>query len=263
MAEVGFVPVRGNINEIANTPKQDGQFLFTTESNANNKMYADVLRDDGTVERIIMVGDYIGEDGGVVDGNVTFNGQVELNDTTTFRTTNGIDVALQEIFKHVYPVGSIYMSTNNVNPSTLFGGSWTAWGSGKVPVGVDVNDSDFNTVEKTNGVKSNTYTPSGTVGNTTLSVSQMPAHYHMEFANEAGYDADNIIRENTQPTRSAVANYSSNSTYSIQGTSTDASVGRTSTVGGNQSHTHTFTGNSTTQSNLQPYITCYMWKRVI
>lgn len=30
----------------------------------------------------------------------------------------------QEILNIIYPVGSIYMSTNSTNPSTLFGGAW-------------------------------------------------------------------------------------------------------------------------------------------
>ena len=61
------------------------------------------------------------------------------------------------------------MSVNNVNPGTLFGGTWVAWGEGQVPVGVNSNDTDFNTVEKTGGAKSVTLTSAQ---------SGVPAHSH-------------------------------------------------------------------------------------
>ena len=58
----------------------------------------------------------------------------------------------------MYPVGSIYLSVNNVNPGTLFGGTWEAWGSGRVPVGVDTSQSEFDRVEKTGGEKTHQLT---------------------------------------------------------------------------------------------------------
>ena len=32
---------------------------------------------------------------------------------------------LDKLFDLVYPVGSVYMSTNSTSPATLFGGTWT------------------------------------------------------------------------------------------------------------------------------------------
>lgn len=53
-----------------------------------------------------------------------------------------------------YPVGSIYFNINSTNPSSILGGgTWAAWGTGRMPVGVDVNQTEFNTVEKTGGAK--------------------------------------------------------------------------------------------------------------
>ena len=54
-----------------------------------------------------------------------------------------------------YPVGSIYMNaTVATNPATLLGfGTWAAFGAGKVPVGLNASDSDFDTVEETGGSK--------------------------------------------------------------------------------------------------------------
>lgn len=67
----------------------------------------------------------------------------------------------------VYPIGSIYMSVKNVNPSTFIGGTWSAWGSGRVPVGVNSSDTDFATVEKTGGEKTHK-----------LTINEMPSHDH-------------------------------------------------------------------------------------
>lgn len=62
-------------------------------------------------------------------------------------------IAMQGIFNAIYPVGSIYMSVNSANPSTLFGGTWVSWGSGRVPVGVDATQTEFDVVEETGGEK--------------------------------------------------------------------------------------------------------------
>ena len=52
-----------------------------------------------------------------------------------------------------YPVGSIYISVINENPTKWFGGTWVAFGAGRVLVGVDTSQSEFNTVLKTGGSK--------------------------------------------------------------------------------------------------------------
>lgn len=66
-----------------------------------------------------------------------------------------------------YPIGTIYESTKPDNPSTFMGGTWSRFGNGRVLVGVDENDADFNTVNKTGGEKAHT-----------LSIQEIPSHTH-------------------------------------------------------------------------------------
>ena len=54
-----------------------------------------------------------------------------------------MEINALEIFNKVYPVGSIYLSVNSTNPSSYFGGTWVAWGSGRVPIGVNTSDTRF------------------------------------------------------------------------------------------------------------------------
>ena len=60
----------------------------------------------------------------------------------------------EKMYPHpYYPVGSIYLSVNNINPTKWFGGKWEQIAKGRTLVGVDTNDTDFNTVKKTGGSK--------------------------------------------------------------------------------------------------------------
>ena len=66
-----------------------------------------------------------------------------------------------------YPVGTIIETTSEVSPAQLYGGTWEEFGQGKVLVGRDTSDSDFNIILKTGGEKTHT-----------LSVEEMPSHAH-------------------------------------------------------------------------------------
>lgn len=123
-----------------------------------------------------------------------------------------------------YPVGSIYMSVKNTSPASFFGGTWTAWGTGRVPVGINTGDSNFNAVEKTGGASTHT-----------LTVDQIPYHSHAIVNQDGTYG------------------YSSNRIRYTEafGTNENITICDTAGTGGNGAH-----------NNLQPYIVCYMWKRI-
>lgn len=57
----------------------------------------------------------------------------------------------------IYPIGSIYISINSKNPSEIFGGTWERI-KGKMLIGVDEDDTDFNASSKMGGEKEVTLT---------------------------------------------------------------------------------------------------------
>jgi hypothetical protein len=120
-----------------------------------------------------------------------------------------------------HPIGNLYFSITNTNPGTFLGGTWDAWGSGRVPVGVDAGQTEFNTVEKTGGAKTHT-----------LAIGEVPSHYHSRTGGNfnSGVSAG-VMR-------------------SMDTTGWNDTAVNTDSKGGGGSH-----------NNLQPYITCYIFKR--
>jgi len=163
-------------------------------------------------------------DVGAVPTTRTVNGKALSSDITL--SVN--DIGVGNLFLAVYPVGSIYMTTVGTNPGTLFGGTWVAWGSGRVPVGVNTADTDFNAVEKTGGEKTHT-----------LTVAELPLHDHtIPLYWGTG---------STEGERALTQGLDNSNPKMYQGEA-------------NRPHT-TVTGNEQAHNNLQPYITCYMWRR--
>lgn len=65
-----------------------------------------------------------------------------------------INVLKRTALTQAFPVGAIYISTSSANPATALGyGTWSAFGTGRVLVGIDTSDPDFDTVEETGGSK--------------------------------------------------------------------------------------------------------------
>lgn len=150
----------------------------------------------------------------------------------------------------IYPIGSIYMSVNNVSPETLFGGKWEIWGEGRVPVGVKTNDSSFDTPEKTGGSKSIDLSHSHTVNK----------HNHTSGSMYAAIDATGTW---IGVSRLGGKSYSCDvySDIPVQGKSYTAKYG--ARIFGNTGEADPETNSQlpSSQSILNPYITCYMWKR--
>ena len=170
-----------------------------------------------------------------VNANVTASDE-ELNklDGCTATTTELNLLAGQTALSSVedaYPIGSIYMNaSNSANPASLLGfGTWTSFGSGRVLVGLDSTQSEFDAIGETGGAK--------TAGHT-LTVAEIPSHNH-----DNG-DYKYMVKVDGQGTTQGVDS-SANEINELSG-------GEIQSAGGGGSHSH---------STLQPYITVYMWKR--
>lgn len=122
---------------------------------------------------------------------------------------------------NIYRVGDIILTTNSTNPKYDYGGTWELWGAGRVPVGIDTSQTEFNEVEKTGGYKKHT-----------LTVDEMPAHNH----------------------EIAISNGSTDSTYFTYSSGAHKRYYNGQDIIKN-------TGGGQAHNNLQPYITCYMWKK--
>ena len=130
----------------------------------------------------------------------------------------------------VYPVNSIYLSFSHTSPASLFGGTWTRI------------ENQFLWAADANGVIGNV----GGESTHTLTVNEMPSHYH------DGITTDGLLNTHRMIYRNGVPPASGNGAYwSIQNTTSPDSTGaRTVQTGGGAAH-----------NNMPPYIQVSAWRR--
>ena len=271
------------------------QLVVTNPTGTDNKNQGDDhIRN---IKRAI-VDQFSGISGDSGSGSVTANA-AELNkmDGCTASTSNlnaltGIDNILTTVFNAIYPVGSIYESTVGTNPNTLFAGtSWSVFGQGKMLVGLDSGDDDFNSTSDTGGFKTVTLTTDqmpqhnhalnlvlseagGHSHGDTFAISSAGNHKHgtnlrLQGAANGNVLIDNSLYYNTGVFGREIDELSDNnhgdSTYTMEAGSHNHSItGGVSAVG---SHNHGFTGSidntggGNAHDNMPPYTVVYRWKR--
>lgn len=182
----------------------------------------------------------------------------------------GINLALA-----MYPVGSIYLSVNNVNPGTIFGGTWEQiqdrflLAAGSTYEG----GATGGTASHTHTSAAHTHTSAAhthTTAGHTLTENEMPGHRH--WISGAAYDDGNMSTSGSSNSQdyglaADAGSYTANDP--------NKAYGRYSAyTGGGASHSHGNTGSTTpgdtgsttpdntgSSSSLPPYLAIYVWKR--
>ena len=143
----------------------------------------------------------------------------------------GAQYLVRKVLDRIQPVGSLYFSTSDTSPASLFGGTWERYAQGRVMVSASDTDTDF-TVGKTGGEK--TY---DAAADTDLSVN-------------IAFDSNALVLFNSRDSTHVAAAFrcggSMKTGHSIDWN--DQSVRRGQKVHG-------------TISAVQPYVAVYIWRR--
>ena len=137
----------------------------------------------------------------------------------------------QDIFKAVYPVGSIYISTVAGNPAARFGGTW-----------VQIKDTFLLSA-------GDTYNAGATGGEAEhlLTSSEMPPHTHKIGVSSLKNTSGNVF---CPPSGTIGTNASAG---------VPPTYGETSSAGGTAIHPNVY--EAVAHNNMPPYLVVYVWKR--
>ena len=142
------------------------------------------------------------------------------------------NLAKTNLLNFIYPVGSVYLAINDVNPNTIFGGTWE-----KIEDRYLLGSSSSQAAGTAGGSNLVEYTPNGTVGSTELTTEQLPAHTHT-------YDKSATTSGGTSLTEAQLPAH----THSYDKASSTS--GSTSlTVAQLPKHTHTYAKPNTTSGS--------------
>lgn len=173
---------------------------------------------------------------------------------TSQNDIQSLNTSMNNILNLVYPIGSIYMSVNSVNPSNIFGGEWQ-----------QIEDKFL--------LASGSEHQGGTTGGEethTLSESEMPTHKHDVSTVSSGGGTTDWESDHTHGVYYVTDNATGGSERRLGNSGAyNGSSASTLPAGGHShstpNHNHTISeankGSSSPHNNMPPYLAVYVWKR--
>jgi microcystin-dependent protein len=187
------------------------------------------------------------------DASGTVQDQIFELKTTITSMQNQIDNIKGEVINEIYPVGSIYMSTEDDTVEKVqskFGGTWEKYSQGRTLIGEGTGTDSNGLIQTfTNGSMGGEYTH-------TLNISEMPSHTHTQnpHFHRVGFDNGKTrIGLNAGVAQPDISMYIGNYGFGARVNTmiTDAVTATNNNTGGNSPH-----------NNIEPYIVTYMYRRI-
>ena len=175
-----------------------------------------------------------------VNGDLAINSVKENTSSTKLLVNDGNTVMYRDWNKLVtsiksamYPVGSVYITYNNINPSTFLGGTWEQFGQGRTLVGEGTGNDGSTSMSFTSNSSDGKY---------------KNTHYHV-----APFGWDSSYFYGGKPDGATNGDFTRTSIigngYSINVSSTPTTQSRLNWT------------DDRTISSVQPYIVVYFWRR--
>lgn len=225
-------------NYLSSLPSHTHDDRYYTESETDSLLGGkqDVLRNQENIKSIngisLLGPGNITIEGGGGSGGSTIQGYYwdDNSKQMVLEYSNG------SIADLIYPVGSIYMSVNNTNPSALFGGEWVQIKDTFLLACGDTYSSDG----------ANVSTAQHGEATHTLTVNEMPSHTHIQNAH-----SHNMGYRDKYAISGSARGVLQNGASASEGNASTSSVTATNqNTGGGQAH-----------NNMPPYMSVYVWKR--
>lgn len=163
----------------------------------------------------------------------------------------GVQHLVDKMLDRMYPVDSIYISTNSTSPASLYGGSWERYGTGRALISASDTDNDFK-AGTTGGSKTHNHKYGIAIGSfyghsLIAPNDSYPAVWSglVSYDKDSGEALDNFHEWTKLEDKAVIASQSM--------------VGQTGLP--YNSKRYRYESDTKRESSLSPYVAVYVWRR--